>query len=242
MIFPARMGSSSRYGLGPGSSASSIRLAPEGASRHRGYELMEDAWPQVARDPTATRSNRDWAKKLEVKPKYVVSTTRRDFPWSNTHHVEGDLTRAVKAAKRDGYLSPSHHPLRQRRCANIDSMRKPRVPSLAKAAMERCPFRALPNCAKAPAASPASLDALSTGRRQVRIGRSSSSKSVPASPLRAMTSPSRASSPSGSRSRPVMRFEPLTSDLVICPPGPPVRMPGSLPKSPAVCSMRRRRT
>src|SRR5262249_21590027 len=53
----------------------------------RTYELMEDAWPQVARDPKATKSNRDWAKKLEAKPKYVVSTTRRDFPWSNTYHV-----------------------------------------------------------------------------------------------------------------------------------------------------------
>src|SRR5574342_296707 len=66
----------------------------------RTYELMEDAWPQVARDPKATPSSRDWAKKLEAKPKYVVSTTRRDFPWSNTHHVEGDLTRAVKALKK----------------------------------------------------------------------------------------------------------------------------------------------
>jgi hypothetical protein len=45
-------------------------------------------------------SNRDWTKKLEAKPKYVVSTTRRDFPWSNTHHVDGDLTRAVKALKK----------------------------------------------------------------------------------------------------------------------------------------------
>lgn len=66
----------------------------------RTYELMEDAWPQVARDPKAPRSSRDWAKKLEAKPKYVVSTTRRDFPWSNTHHVEGDLSRAVKALKK----------------------------------------------------------------------------------------------------------------------------------------------
>jgi hypothetical protein len=57
-------------------------------------------WPQVARDPKATPSNRDWAKKLEARPKYVVSTKRRDFPWSNTHQVEGDLTRVVKALKR----------------------------------------------------------------------------------------------------------------------------------------------
>jgi dihydrofolate reductase len=41
----------------------------------------------------------DWAMTLKAKPKYVVSTTRRDFPWSNTHHVEGDLTQAVKALK-----------------------------------------------------------------------------------------------------------------------------------------------
>ena len=61
---------------------------------------MEEAWPQVARDPKAKPADRTWARKLEAKPKYVVSTTRRDFPWSNTHHVEGDLTRAVKALKK----------------------------------------------------------------------------------------------------------------------------------------------
>ena len=66
----------------------------------RTYELMEDAWPQVARDPKAPRPSRDWARKLEAKPKYVVSTTRRDFPWSNTRLVEGDLARAVRVLKR----------------------------------------------------------------------------------------------------------------------------------------------
>jgi dihydrofolate reductase len=66
----------------------------------RTYELMEEAWPQVARDPDADRSSRDWARKLEAKAKYVVSTTRRDFPWSNTHHVEGDLARAIRALKK----------------------------------------------------------------------------------------------------------------------------------------------
>jgi dihydrofolate reductase len=64
------------------------------------YEMMEDAWPRVARDPKANKANRAWAKKLEAKPKYVVSKTRRDFPWSNTHHLEGNLTRAVKALKK----------------------------------------------------------------------------------------------------------------------------------------------
>ncbi len=64
------------------------------------YELMEEAWPQVARNPKAPRAHRDWARKLEAKPKYVVSTTRSDFPWSNTHHLEGNLGRAVKALKK----------------------------------------------------------------------------------------------------------------------------------------------
>jgi dihydrofolate reductase len=63
------------------------------------YELMEDAWPAVARDPAAAPSMREWAVKLEAKPKHVVSTTRRDFPWINTHHVEGDLASAVRALK-----------------------------------------------------------------------------------------------------------------------------------------------
>jgi dihydrofolate reductase len=65
----------------------------------RTYEMMEDAWPQVALDPHAKSADRDWAEKLEAKPKYVVSSTRRDFTWSNTHHVEGDLHAAVKALK-----------------------------------------------------------------------------------------------------------------------------------------------
>jgi dihydrofolate reductase len=65
----------------------------------RTYEMMEDAWPQVARDSNAKSADRNWAKKLEAKPKYVVSTTRRDFTWSNTHHVEGDLHAAVQALK-----------------------------------------------------------------------------------------------------------------------------------------------
>ena len=66
----------------------------------RTYELMEEAWPQVARDPKATGADRDWAQKLDTKPKYVVSTTRHDFPWRNTHHLRGNLRRAIRALKK----------------------------------------------------------------------------------------------------------------------------------------------
>lgn len=64
------------------------------------YELMEAAWPAVARDPKAPRLQREWARKLDAKPKHVVTATRREFAWSNTHLVEGDLAGAVKALKR----------------------------------------------------------------------------------------------------------------------------------------------
>jgi dihydrofolate reductase len=63
------------------------------------YELMESAWPAVARDEKAPRAMREWARKLEAKPKYVVSASRRDFPWDNTFRVEGDLRAAVSRLK-----------------------------------------------------------------------------------------------------------------------------------------------
>ena len=64
------------------------------------YELMEAAWPAVARDAKAPPAMRDWARKLEAKPKYVVSSSRSDFPWINTFRVEGDLREAIRRIKR----------------------------------------------------------------------------------------------------------------------------------------------
>jgi dihydrofolate reductase len=63
------------------------------------YELMESAWPAAARDEGAPRALREWARKLEAKPKHVVSASRRDFPWTNTFRVEGDLREAVTQLK-----------------------------------------------------------------------------------------------------------------------------------------------
>jgi dihydrofolate reductase len=50
---------------------------------------------------------RQWAAKLEAKPKYVVSSTRKDFPWTHSHHLAGDLHTGVqklKDATPDGVL------------------------------------------------------------------------------------------------------------------------------------------
>jgi dihydrofolate reductase len=63
------------------------------------YELMEGYWPAVARDEKAARSDREFARTLDDLPKYVVSTTRREFPWSNSIRVEGDLKEAVTRLK-----------------------------------------------------------------------------------------------------------------------------------------------
>lgn len=72
------------------------------------YELMEDFWPLVARgEVEAPPALRDWAVTLEDKPKYVVSSTRTEFGWANSHLLTGDLRTAVqdlKDATPDGVL------------------------------------------------------------------------------------------------------------------------------------------
>lgn len=64
------------------------------------YEMMESYWPLVARgDVEAPPSMREWATKLEAKSKYVASSTRSSFPWTNSHHLAGDLRTAVQNLK-----------------------------------------------------------------------------------------------------------------------------------------------
>lgn len=64
------------------------------------YEMMEQAWPPVARgDVEAPQALREWAIKLEHKPKYVVSSVRRGFSWANSHCITGDIRSGVQALK-----------------------------------------------------------------------------------------------------------------------------------------------
>ncbi|MDR2257454.1 MAG: dihydrofolate reductase family protein [Arthrobacter sp.] len=76
------------------------------------YELMEEFWPDVAAGrvevPPALL---DWASKLEAKPKYVLSSTRSDYGWANTHHLPVDrdggleaAVRGLKGSRPDGVL------------------------------------------------------------------------------------------------------------------------------------------
>ncbi len=79
------------------------RLMDEGGAMLWGrvtYEMMESYWPAVARGhEEAPPALREWAVKLEAKPKYVVSSARTDFPWSNSHHIAGDLRTSVQNLK-----------------------------------------------------------------------------------------------------------------------------------------------
>ena len=64
------------------------------------YEMMEGYWPAVARgEREAPPAMRAWASKLEDKPKHVVSSTRKDFPWRNSHHLADDLHTGVQRLK-----------------------------------------------------------------------------------------------------------------------------------------------
>ncbi len=64
------------------------------------YEMMECYWPAVASgEVEAPPAIREWAVKLQAKPKYVVSSTRENFPWTNSHHLAGDLAMEVQKLK-----------------------------------------------------------------------------------------------------------------------------------------------
>jgi dihydrofolate reductase len=64
------------------------------------YEMMENYWPAFAcGDVEAPPLIRNWAVMLEAKAKYVVSSTRSNFPWTNSHHMVGDLRTEVQKLK-----------------------------------------------------------------------------------------------------------------------------------------------
>ncbi|OYP34000.1 dihydrofolate reductase family protein [Rhodopirellula sp. MGV] len=72
------------------------------------YEMMECFWPKVASgEIEAAPAIKEWAVKLQAKPKYVVSTTRSEFQWNGSHPIEGDLVSGItrlKEASPNGVL------------------------------------------------------------------------------------------------------------------------------------------
>ena len=57
-------------------------------------------WPAVARgDEEAPSAMCAWVVKLKAKPKYVVSSTRKACPWTNSHNITGDLRTVAQKLK-----------------------------------------------------------------------------------------------------------------------------------------------
>jgi dihydrofolate reductase len=64
------------------------------------YEMSEIYWLGFALvGEEVPPAMREWVVKLEAKPKYVVSSTRKDFSWTNSHHIAGDLRTGVQKLK-----------------------------------------------------------------------------------------------------------------------------------------------
>ena len=64
------------------------------------YEMMESYWPALARgDVDAPPAMREWAVKLEAKPKYVVSSTRRNSPGPTATTSPATCARACRSSR-----------------------------------------------------------------------------------------------------------------------------------------------
>jgi dihydrofolate reductase len=74
-----------------------LRPNPERTST--GWLRHPPAAFHVERNAESPPAIREWAVKLEAKPKYVVSSTRKDFPWTNSHHIADDLRTGVRKLK-----------------------------------------------------------------------------------------------------------------------------------------------
>lgn len=66
------------------------------------YQLMESAWPAVARSGLGPRAIVDFARTIERKPKYVVSSTLERVSWENSFLLRGPVAEAVSQLKEEG--------------------------------------------------------------------------------------------------------------------------------------------
>src|SRR2546428_4501903 len=55
------------------------------------YQLMERFWPAVARSGAGPQAIVEFARKLDCKPKYVVSRTLDQVSWQNSFLLKGPV-------------------------------------------------------------------------------------------------------------------------------------------------------
>lgn len=66
------------------------------------YQLMESAWPAIARSGDGPRFMVDFARKLNQKPKYVFSQTMDDVSWQNSFLLKGPVSEEVPKLTAEG--------------------------------------------------------------------------------------------------------------------------------------------
>jgi dihydrofolate reductase len=64
------------------------------------YQLMEDYWPTVVKNPTGTKTMDDFAVAIDNVPKVLFSRTIKGVSWRNTRLATKDLKDEVLELKR----------------------------------------------------------------------------------------------------------------------------------------------
>lgn len=65
------------------------------------YQLMEDAWPEMLKNPTGVKSLDDFAKAIDGVPKIVFSNTLTHLNWHSSTLATRSLQHEVTALKQE---------------------------------------------------------------------------------------------------------------------------------------------
>ncbi|KIL34243.1 deaminase [Cohnella kolymensis] len=66
------------------------------------YQLMERAWPAIASSGVGPQFMVDFARKIDRKPKYVVSRTLDHVSWQNSFLLKGPVSEEVPQLTAEG--------------------------------------------------------------------------------------------------------------------------------------------
>ncbi|HET7705932.1 MAG TPA: dihydrofolate reductase family protein [Thermoanaerobaculia bacterium] len=67
------------------------------------YQLFEEYWPVVGKDPSATKRDVEFGEWIDETPKLVVSRTLTSVKWKNTTLIRGDgAAEVAKIKEADG--------------------------------------------------------------------------------------------------------------------------------------------
>ena len=64
------------------------------------YQLMEEAWPPLVKDPSGNKSENEFAVLMDKVTKVVFSKTLKNVDWKNTTLAQGDLNNEVLRLKQ----------------------------------------------------------------------------------------------------------------------------------------------